>query len=115
MFDPSRFPTGLALCALTLGLSAAATEPLSYNRDILPILSNNCFACHGPDAPARKAGLRLDHEEAAKQTLPSGATAIVSGDATASALLQRINSTDPDEQMPPPESAKSLTAAQKEQ
>jgi hypothetical protein len=104
----------IALCALTFGLPAAATEPLSYNRDILPILSNNCFACHGPDAPARKAGLRLDHEEAAKQVLPSGATAIVPGDATASALLQRINTTDPGDLMPPPESAKSLTIAQKE-
>ncbi len=114
MFDTTRVVPVIAACALVSGLSAVATEPLSYNRDILPILSNNCFACHGPDAPARKAGLRLDREDAAKQALPSGAIAIVPGDATASALLQRINSTDPDEQMPPPNSAKSLTAAQKE-
>ena len=114
MLDPTRVVPVIAVCALVSGLSAVATEPLSYNRDILPILSNNCFACHGPDAPARKAGLRLDQESAAKQALPSGAIAIVPGDATASALLQRINSTEPDEQMPPPDSAKSLTAAQKE-
>jgi hypothetical protein len=96
------------------GFSAAATEPLSYNRDILPILSNNCFACHGPDAPARKAGLRLDQESAAKQALPSGTIAIVPGDTSTSVLLQRINSAEPGDLMPPPESAKSLTAAQKE-
>ncbi len=114
MFDPTRVAPVFVVCALVSGFSAVATEPLSYNRDILPILSNNCFACHGPDAPARKAGLRLDREDAAKQALPSGAIAIVPGDATASALLQRINTTDPDEQMPPPDSAKSLTTAQRE-
>lgn len=110
MFDRIRLVPGLAIYALFVsGFSAAATEPLSYNRDILPILSNNCFACHGPDAPARKAGLRLDHEDTAKQVLPSGVTAIVPGDATASALLQRIASTDPDEEMPPPELGRTIT------
>lgn len=113
MFDPFRLAPGLALCALISGISAAATEPLSYNRDILPILSNNCFACHGPDNPARKAGLRLDREEAAKHALPSGVTAIVPGDLGASALLQRINTADADDLMPPRDTGKSLTAAQK--
>ncbi|MCC6696807.1 MAG: PSD1 domain-containing protein [Candidatus Hydrogenedentes bacterium] len=89
-----------------------ADGPLSFNRDIRPILSNACFTCHGPDSGKRKAGLRLDTEEGAFATLSSGHAAIVPGKRADSALFQRITTSDTGDLMPPPESHKSLTAAQ---
>jgi len=80
-----------------------------YNRDIRPILTETCFACHGPDSAARQADLRLDLREAA---LDSGA--IVPDKPEESEAIRRILSADPDEQMPPPSSHKALTADQKE-
>ena len=71
---------------------AAAAEKLSFNRDIRPILAENCFACHGPDSAARKADLRLDRREAAVK-----AGAIVPGKPDESELIQRIFATDDDE------------------
>ncbi|MDZ4860934.1 MAG: PSD1 and planctomycete cytochrome C domain-containing protein [Candidatus Hydrogenedentes bacterium] len=104
--------TGLLCCVFVL--SASGDEPVAFNRDILPILSNNCFACHGPDAPARKADLRLDVEETAKRPLASGAPPVVAGDPDSSVVISRINSANPDEQMPPPDSGKSLTDRERE-
>jgi len=107
----------LFLCGslLAFGMSVVgAAEPLTYNRDIRPILSENCFACHGPDQAKRKGGLRLDVREAAIRPLESGATAFVPGDPAASEALVRILSADPDVQMPPPDSSHRLTGAQKE-
>ncbi|HEY1784424.1 MAG TPA: DUF1549 domain-containing protein, partial [Pirellulales bacterium] len=93
--------------------SAAAAEPvIEFNRDIRPILSENCFACHGPDARKREAGLRLDRAADASAKLESGTVAIVAGNAAQSELVRRINSTDNDERMPPPDSNKQLTPAQ---
>ena len=91
-----------------------ATQPLSYNWDIRPILSDNCFRCHGPDAAARKAELRLDLVESATGELPKlkGKFAIVPGDPNSSELIRRISSTDPDVVMPPPSIGKSLTVEQ---
>ncbi len=95
--------------------SYAANRPsIDYNRDIRPILSENCFACHGPDANKRKAGLRLDVREGAIKPLKSGETAVVPGDAGHSAMLARILSDDADEHMPPEETGKKVTAAQAE-
>jgi mono/diheme cytochrome c family protein len=91
------------------GPSAAAAEAIQFNRDIRPILSDNCFACHGPDAGNRKADLRLDVRDAA---VDSGA--IVPGKSAMSGIVARIRSTDPDEVMPPPEAHKTLTPAQKD-
>ncbi|MCP4890788.1 MAG: DUF1549 domain-containing protein, partial [Planctomycetaceae bacterium] len=71
-----------------------------------PILSDKCFFCHGPDAKHREADLRLDVEKDAKES------AIRPGDLELSELILRIISTDPDSQMPPPDSGKSLTAEQ---
>ena len=88
-------------------LEAAALAAPDFSRDVLPILSDTCFACHGPDANARKAKLRLDVEADAKQEV------IVPGKSAESELIARIFSTDPDELMPPPESKIKLTAAQK--
>ena len=84
---------------------------MDYNRDIRPILAENCFPCHGPDAKARKAELRLDSAEgayAARQPLP----AITPRKLEQSELWQRITASDPDTCMPPPSSHRKLTAAQ---
>jgi hypothetical protein len=91
---------------------AAAEGRLSFNRDIRPILSENCFACHGFDAKKREADLRLDTAEGAAADL-GGYQAIVPGSLEKSEAWQRILSTDSDEIMPPPKSHKTLTDAQK--
>ena len=75
----------------------------------LPILSENCLLCHGPDAKSRKADLRLDLKESALRTADP---IIVPGKSSDSELFQRIGSRDPDEQMPPPKSGKKLTSRQ---
>ncbi|MBM3954833.1 MAG: DUF1549 domain-containing protein [Planctomycetes bacterium] len=99
-----------AACCLIAGAGGfsgvtrgAGPEPISFDRDIRPILSDSCYFCHGPDSANRQAGLRLDRRESATTALDGGATAIVAGDPAASALLERITSTDPDLVMPPPE------------
>ncbi len=88
------------------GVVAGTEQPLSFNRDIRPILSDACIFCHGPDSAHREAGLRLDVEDEAK------AYAIVPGDAEGSELIARVTAEDEFLQMPPPESGKELTAAQ---
>jgi len=82
---------------------------LDFNRDIRPILSENCFYCHGQDASKRHADLRLDD-----QTVAIESGAIVPRDAAASELIARIRSTDPDVVMPPPTSNRIVSEAQKE-
>ncbi|MFM8495472.1 MAG: DUF1549 domain-containing protein, partial [Planctomycetia bacterium] len=94
---------GVSLCGEGSG------APISFNRDIRPILSDNCFSCHGPDAGHRQAGLRLDVRDAAV-----AAKAIVPGTAAESSLIERIRAADTDIVMPPPESHKTLTAQQKD-
>jgi mono/diheme cytochrome c family protein len=91
----------------------ASAEPLRYNRDIRPILSDACFACHGPDTANQKGGLRLDMREPALQPAKSGAAAIVPGDASKSELITRIESRDKDELMPPPKAHKTVTPEQR--
>ena len=83
-------------------------EPVSFNRHVRPILSENCFACHGPDANTRKAGRRLDTREGALAE-EDGIRAIVPGAPQSSELVARLRSTDPDAVMPPPELHKSVT------
>ena len=95
----------------------AADEPpppreIRFNRDVRPILSDKCWACHGPDEKTRQADLRLDTDEGAK-TVRDGRAAIVSGDPAQSELVRRIRSSDPDEAMPPPKHPKQLTVAEK--
>lgn len=82
---------------------------IQFNRDIRPILSSTCFACHGPDSQARKADLRLDIRENALAT-----NAIVPGKPEESSLVQRLLTTDVDQVMPPPSSHKVLTPEQKQ-
>ena len=82
-----------------------------YGRDVLPILSDNCYRCHGPDAKAREAKLRLDQKEGALRVKDP---VVLPGNSAESELIARINSDDPEERMPPPDSNLNLTAAQKE-
>lgn len=89
-------------------------DEISFSTQIRPILSDKCFQCHGPDEAQRQAGLRLDVEASAKAPLESDVTAIVPGDLTASALIERITSDDPDLRMPPADSGKSLTPQETE-
>ena len=86
-----------------------AGESIEYNRDIRPILAENCFACHGADSAARKADLRLDQREAA---IDFGA--IVPDQPDESELMARVLATDPDVVMPPPEIKKQLSQQQKD-
>ena len=90
----------------------AKPRPVNFARDVRPILSDNCFACHGPDDKARKAGLRLDTKEGAFAKLKSGGLAIVPGKPDESDLIFRIESDDPELHMPPKKSGKQLTADQ---
>ncbi|MCR9292343.1 MAG: DUF1553 domain-containing protein [bacterium] len=90
---------------------ASAKDEIDFNRDIRPILSDACFACHGPDDNARATELRLDTRDGMFADL-GGYQAIVPGDPGGSLLLQRILSQDEGERMPPPESHKSLNEQQ---
>lgn len=87
--------------------------PLEFNRDIRPILSDNCFACHGFDVHTREADLRLDTRDGALSD-ESGSPAIVPGKPEDSELWLRIIATDDDSKMPPPSSHKQLTDAQRD-
>lgn len=92
-------------------VSSALAQPIDFSKQIRPILSENCFFCHGPDDKKREADLRLDDEPAAKRD-NDGTIAVVPGDPEKSALIQRIISTDPDEIMPPPKQHKTISPAQ---
>jgi hypothetical protein len=99
----------LSSCHLVILSGARAADRPEYNRDVRPILAENCFACHGPDSAARKAGLRLDRREEAIK-----AEAIVPGDPDKSGVIERVFATEPGRMMPPRKAHKKLTAAQKE-
>jgi len=100
----------LSAAFLTLGSQVAwATEGrVRYDRDIRPILSENCFACHGPDEHERKAKLRLDVKEGGMYADREGVIAILPGKPDESELLSRLLTGDKDEVMPPPETEKKL-------
>jgi mono/diheme cytochrome c family protein len=104
------------LLAPAMAIAAEADAPakgaLDFGRDIRPILSDKCFACHGPDAGQRKAGLRLDNAEGAAKGGESGARTIVPGKPGESELVARITSSDADEVMPPKKHRKPLTPAE---
>src|SRR2546429_5061045 len=92
--------------------SAASKGAVDFDRDIRPVLSDKCFACHGPDEKERKAKFRLDRKDDAFKPLKSGDLAIVPGHPEKSELIARITTKDEDALMPPPKSGKQLTAAQ---
>src|SRR5437763_5821225 len=105
--------TGSALAAFVCALVIAAPLPaqtagpqtVEFNRDVRPILLDNCFACHGPDKAKRKADLRLD-------TADGGKAAVVPGKPEQSELIKRVTSDDPETLMPPPKTGHRLTASQ---
>jgi hypothetical protein len=89
----------------------AGHTPLSFNEHIQPILSENCYQCHGMDAKARKGDLRLDAAEHAFAPREDGPI-IIKGDPDRSPLIRRIESKDEKYVMPPPEAHKSLKSAE---
>src|SRR5690349_12312584 len=107
------FPSAACLAGLiSLVSPCSAAAELDYNRDVRPILSENCFACHGFDEKARKGKLRLDVAESAYAER-NGLIRIKPGDPANSEVWLRISSTDEEEVMPPPDAHSKLTEAQK--
>ena len=107
-----KAPSTIGIIVLTACCAVIAQEkqqaPVDFNRDISPILSDTCFACHGPDAGQRKAGLRFDTREAAF----AKTGVIIPGDASNSRLIKRITAAQREMRMPPPGSDRSLTTSQ---
>jgi mono/diheme cytochrome c family protein len=102
----------LACWTATLPAASNTTTSIDYNRQIRPIFSENCYACHGPDENKRTAGLRLDDKGSALKKLPSGKVAIVPGDPSASELMARINPHNDAQRMPPTFTGKTLSEEQ---
>jgi hypothetical protein len=108
-----RLPAAFAawLCAACLASNTRAADIVQFNRDIRPILSDNCFQCHGPDSAQRKAELRLDVEASAKRDV-GGVRPIAPGDLDHSELIRRITTANAEERMPPGDSGKKLSPQQ---
>lgn len=105
-------PVLALICTLTTGRRLAGDtvpEPVDFQRQIRPLLSDRCFACHGPDAGERQAGLRLDRRDGAFLARGDKPAVIVPGDLMRSELVRRISSTDASVRMPPPEAKKQLS------
>lgn len=106
-------PHFLLVFVLLQPFALCAAEKVSFNRQIRPLLSDRCFACHGPDANKRESELRLDIRAEALKPAESGKKAIVPGKPEESELLKRINHTDKDELMPPASTHKNLSPAER--
>ena len=100
------------LLATLQSASVIAAPKVDFAREIRPILSNHCFACHGPDEQKRKAKLRLDDKTGLYAAREAGLRVVVPNEPLKSELFKRITHTDKDEVMPPPAHAKPLSAAQ---
>ncbi len=111
---PFPRPLLLTLAAALPLAEGRADEAISFNRDVRPILSDHCFACHGFDAKTREADLRLDTPEGAFGNLGNGIRPIVPGELEASEVWYRVISEDEDDIMPPPDFHKPLTAEEKD-
>ena len=122
MFRLSSVAMAIAICGPAASFGATAAEPapaVDFQRDVRPILSDNCFACHGPDEATREADLRLDTRDGAFSARPPAGRsnrprgpAVVPGDIDTSLLVERINHTDALRRMPPEVSQKSLSDEQ---
>src|SRR3954462_8912165 len=110
-------PKRLSVLALVFVLAnlrfAREADEVNFDRDIRPILAENCFKCHGPDAKQRQAELRLDLRESATKAAESGTVPIVPSNAATSELVRRINANNDRDRMPPISTHKFLTADQK--
>src|SRR5262245_45693283 len=112
-FRPCCLLYVLGLIAWTNASRAAESEPktkatVDFNRQVRPILSENCFACHGPDEKQRKAKLRFDTKEGVFAKLRGGGSAIVPGKVEESELVRRITAEETSERMPPVKSGKKM-------
>jgi hypothetical protein len=109
------FAITMSLCGVRWVIADDATAAgVDFNRDVRPILTDNCFHCHGSDRQTREGELRLDLSEAATKGGESGKPAVVPGDPDASELIQRITTSDESERMPPADAKPRLTAKQVE-
>ena len=112
MVEHDAYRPLLLLICVAVGSVRAEGPPVDFSRDVLPLLSDRCFQCHGPDATNRVSDLRLDQRESATN-VTQGRGAVVPGNIGASELVRRITSTDPEIRMPPRGSQRqALTAAQ---
>jgi hypothetical protein len=111
-YSSRRCAVNWLLATVLTASAAVGNEPVSFNRDIRPIMSDTCFHCHGNDAGTREAGVRLDVRAAALEETEGGVVPIVPGDPDSSAIIQRIFDTD--DPMPPESAHKPLTQEQKE-
>src|SRR5262245_48625584 len=102
-----NFRVLICLAVVAGPLCAADTPRVQFNRDVLPILAENCFKCHGPDEKARKVKLRLD-------TRAGAMSVVVPGKSSESELVRRVHAPSDDGGMPPPQANRKLTAVQKE-
>src|SRR5688572_31205417 len=102
-FKPTLFVSILLAASVSYG-----AEPIDFSRDVLPILSANCFPCHGRDPSTREAKLRLDVRDDATRERNSGFTAIAPGHPDLSEVIARITSKDEDERMPPADKGRAL-------
>src|SRR3954447_11313259 len=115
MLTTLRFSFLCVLCAAAAQLAAAAPPPLAvpdkidFNRDVRPILSENCFFCHGPDKAKRKANLRLDTRDGLLSAIEGERFPAVPGHPDQSEIVKRITTADDDERMPDPKSGKHLS------
>lgn len=109
LYDSQPRETVAGRLAVDDGAGLEVGSDITFNRDVLPVLSENCFQCHGPDSSSREADLRLDRQENALAELPSGVRAIVPRNSAKSELFSRITDPDPDVRMPPADFHKSLT------
>ena len=108
----SKKPDAAILCRwflrqilISVSTGWAVAAEVDFGRDVLPILSQNCFQCHGPDEEQRQADLRLDTSAGARRDL-GGYAAVVPNNTGESVLIERVTSSDPDLVMPPPDSGK---------
>lgn len=113
--DSARFSRIACLALVVMALGARAQGPddrrISFNDDVRPILSDKCYACHGPDEVPRQAGLRLDTKEGAL-TDPSGMPVVIPFKPDESELVEHITAEDPERRMPPPAANRQLTPEQ---
>jgi uncharacterized membrane protein len=106
---PAAFLAALPEVSADGAATQSGAASVDFNRDIRPILSDKCFVCHGPDAPAKKIKLRLDSEVAATADLGGGRHAIVPGEPDKSELVKRVTHADEAMRMPPADSGRTLT------